>query len=114
MLAFPRRRVTEIDALLRQQFLEWTEDSVITDSGDILAHKYSGFCPASPRILGEYQVASTLTGLFWEVEHDAIYKPSPRLRGITRSIEMREPTANVYAALRHFEDEFERLIEDAE
>lgn len=87
---------------------------MITDNGDILAYKYSGFCASSPVILGEYQIASVLTGLFWEVEHDAIYKPSPRLRGITRSIDMKEPTATVYAALRHFEDEFERLIKEAE
>ncbi|MGH9584156.1 MAG: hypothetical protein ACRD4O_14605, partial [Bryobacteraceae bacterium] len=62
-------------------------------------------------LLGEYQIVSMLKGLFWEVEHSAIYKPSPQLRGIARSLEMKEPIANVHRALRRFEEEFEELVQ---
>jgi hypothetical protein len=61
----------------------------------------------------EIQLVSLLVGLFWEVEHSAIYKPSPRLRGMTKSIEMKRKIAAVETALREFEMEFERLLEEA-
>jgi len=51
-----------------------------------------------------------LIGLFWEVEHSAIYKPSPELRGVPLALGMRTPTEEVYQALKDFEAEFERLV----
>jgi hypothetical protein len=54
-----------------------------------------------------------LTGLFWEVEHSAIYKPSPQLRGVVRSREMKEPIQNVLSALRSFEEKFEELVQQS-
>jgi hypothetical protein len=51
-----------------------------------------------------------LTGLFWEVEHAAIYKPAPDFKGLTESISMRVRTSAVYQALKAFEDEFELQI----
>jgi hypothetical protein len=54
-----------------------------------------------------------LIGLFWEVEHSAIYKPSPQLKGVLASLEMQEPIENVYKALNDFESEFERLVRNA-
>jgi hypothetical protein len=36
-----------------------------------------------------------LTGLFWEVEHSAIYKPDARLSGIADHFGMRERTRDV-------------------
>lgn len=50
-----------------------------------------------------------LTGLFWEVEHSAIYKPDPRLNGIAEDRGMRERTTDVVNALRAFEEQFEAL-----
>jgi hypothetical protein len=50
-----------------------------------------------------------LVGLFWEVEHSAIYKLSPRFKGVTAG--MSEHTMRVYEALKDFESEFERLIQ---
>jgi hypothetical protein len=55
-----------------------------------------------------------LTGLFWEIEHDAIYKPDPELKGVAESLEMRERTGDVLKALQRFEDEFERLLREKE
>jgi hypothetical protein len=89
ILAFPHRRLTEIDVALREPFEKWTPDPVLGEEGEQLAFKYWGHCPASYSITGEYQIVPMLTGLFWDVEHSAIYKPSPELRGITRSLEMK-------------------------
>ena len=50
-----------------------------------------------------------LIGLFWEVEHSAIYKPSPQFKGALAG--MGERTVKVYEVLKEFESEFERLIQ---
>ncbi len=113
VLAFPRSRLNEIDTALRKQFPDWSADPVLGDRGEQLAGKYSGTCVASKQVGGEYQIVSMLTGLFWEVEHSAIYKPSPQLRGMARSLEMKGPIAEVVSALGRFEDEFERLVHEA-
>jgi len=108
VLVFPPSRLAEVDQLLCEQFSSWTSDPFRDEN--VLGHKYYGLCPdASDEIQGEYQVASMLTGLFWEVEHEAIYKPTPSLKGVARSLEMQQHSQDVYRALRNFEDEFERL-----
>jgi hypothetical protein len=53
---------------------------------------------------------SMLIGLFWEVEHSALYKPIPKLKGIDREPEMRQRRSDVYDRLTAFEGEFERLV----
>jgi hypothetical protein len=49
-----------------------------------------------------------LVGLFWDVEHSALYKPTPELRGVARSLAMQERTQEVLRSLTAFEEEFER------
>lgn len=111
VLAFPSNRVIEVDQILRSHFSSWTADSVMDkETGKTLAFKYYGLClEASRTVVCEYQVASMLTGLFWEAEHSAIYKPAPKLKGIARSLTMQDRSSKVYGALKAFEDEFERL-----
>lgn len=115
VLVFPRRRITEVDALLVDKYRGWVADPVrgIEEGDEPLALKYCGYCEASNRVLGEYQVVSMLTGLFWDVEHAAIYKPSPKLRGVIRSLEMRERTHDVLNSLRAFEEEFDGIVQRA-
>ena len=109
VLAFPRSRLAEIDRLLRKEFHAWTPDPV-EDDGEVQAFKYYGYCrPASDKVKGEYQVVSMLTGLFWEVEHSAIYKPDARLGRIALHLGMRQRTKDVVKALRAFEEQFEAL-----
>jgi hypothetical protein len=110
VLAFPRRLVTETDTTLRNLFPEWTSDPVRDDRGEVLAFKYHGFTKASVTVSCEYQVVSMLTGLFWEVEHAAIYKPAPRFRGAALSLRVQEQSANVLRALREFEKGFEEAV----
>ncbi len=109
VLAFPRSRLNEIDSVLRQAeaFKRWTADPVLGDSGATLAFKYFDYCPASSLVRGEYQIVSILTGLFWKVEHSAIYKPSAELRDVAEKISMQNKAQDVLAA---FEEEFERLL----
>lgn len=115
VLAFPRSRLAEIDGELRKQFPDWAADPVPGDDEDDepLAFKYCGFSEASTKVKGEFQIVSMLIGLFWEVEHSAIYKPAPQLKSVHRDFEMRERRGDVYQALRAFEETFERLIRTA-
>jgi hypothetical protein len=53
---------------------------------------------------------SLLTGLFSEVEHDALYKPDPRYKGVAKSLKMQASSWFVLNALRQFENTFENLI----
>jgi ppGpp synthetase/RelA/SpoT-type nucleotidyltranferase len=109
ILVFPRQRIIQADRALREIFDSWTSDPVATEE-QVLALKYHGFCAASQRISGEYQIVPMLTGLFWEVEHSAIYKPAPQLMRAARSLTMQRRSKEVLDALKAFEDEFESLI----
>jgi hypothetical protein len=111
VLAFPRSRLAEVHNLLRAEFRAWTPDPV-KDDGEVQAFKCYGYCKASDRVKGEYQVVSMLTGLFWEVEHSAIYKPDARLAGIGEHLGMQGRTRDVVKALRAFEDQFEALARE--
>ena len=65
VLAFPRSRLTELDGALRKLFPTWNSDPV-EDDGELTAFTYYGYCTASEKVKGEYQIVSMLTGLFWE------------------------------------------------
>lgn len=112
VLIFPRTRLQEVDRLLRRQFPEWHPDHVVQDN-QVLALKYSGYCRNEDRIKAEYQVVPVLTGLFWEIEHSALYKPAPELRGVVSSPEMEARRAAVLSALQAFETEFESIVEQS-
>lgn len=113
VLAFPSGIATEVDKLLRSQFPDWTPKPIKDENGEQLAYKYygqyGGFSQALPC---EYQIVSELIGLFWDVEHAAIYKQTPNFKRLERI--MREQTSAVYLALKAFEDEFERQIQISE
>ena len=112
ILVFPRSRLTEIDGALRRYtpFSSWNSDPV-EDSGELTALTYYGYSKASNKVKGEYQIVSMLTGLFWEVEHSAMYKPAPSLKGVTRSLQMQERYKEVFRALKEFEREFEVAVQ---
>ncbi len=113
VLAFPRSRWTEVNNIFRDRepFKTWSSDPILADgSKEPLVFKYHGHCSRSSEITAELQIAPMLIGLFWEVEHSAIYKPLPRLRAALSEPTIKKGTGDVYAALKNFEDEFERLI----
>src|SRR6185436_18939241 len=87
VMAFPQQRLVDAHAALNSVLREWTADPVpgAVDSDPPLALKYFGKWTAAGRIHAEVQLVSLLVGLFWEVEHSAIYQPNPNLRGVARS-----------------------------
>lgn len=107
VLAFPNSILDEVNDLLLARFHDWTSKPVRADSGAILAPKYFGYChDASGRIRGEYQVVPMLLGLFWEVEHSAMYKFS----AVADSKEMRDLRTKVEEALSNFETGIEKFV----
>jgi hypothetical protein len=104
--------LAEADRQLRKRFPSWTADPVPGDGeqDEPLAFKYFCYCEASDRIRAEFQIVPMLTALFREVEHSVIYKPSPRLKGVARSLEMQQRSRDVLKGLKAFEDEFANLI----
>ena len=75
-----------------------------------LANKWFGKWRSDAKVTAEVQIVQLLIGAFWEVEHSAIYKPSPNLRGAVRSRSVLEKRNAVLFALREFEREFVRVI----
>jgi hypothetical protein len=62
----------------------------------------------SREINAEYQVVPMLIGLFWKVEHSAMYK----FGKVADSKEMQTYRADVQSALLRFETEFESFVEN--
>jgi ppGpp synthetase/RelA/SpoT-type nucleotidyltranferase len=58
VLVFPRSRISDIDGVLRERFSSWTSDPVpgFDDEDAPIALKYYGYCDASSRVRGEYQI----------------------------------------------------------
>ena len=110
VLAFPRTRWLEANDLLRAAFPAW-ESRPMPDpvSATTLVHKYNGFCSPTDQIRAELQISPMLIGQFLDIEHSALYKPSPELE--TAKFLMRDHTNAVFSALQAFDAELERLIQ---
>jgi len=115
VLAFPHHRIEDARQALLPLIQDWVSDPVPSENGEDspIAFKYAGHWDRSGRVRSEIQIVSLLIGLFWEAEHAAIYKPTPNLRGVAKSLEMKQRTGAVITALKEFELEFSRLIESA-
>lgn len=112
ILVFPQRRLNDARRIVAPRISEWIDDPVPGPRREgAVALKYHGFWSQADSVRAEIQIVPLLVGLFWEVEHAAIYKPSPILRGLARSDAMLTRSAAVHAALREFEEEFERQTE---
>jgi ppGpp synthetase/RelA/SpoT-type nucleotidyltranferase len=111
ILAFPKQRVAQCDELVRARFAEWIADPVSggRSSSEILALKYHGLCSPHSAVRSEIQVLSLLIGLFWEVEHGALYKPSPRLVAEVKHEVLQARNDDVIDALLAFEHAFEAV-----
>lgn len=109
-LAFPNRRLQAIADRLRALYPDWTADPA--REGDLfLSHKFHGLSRSDDTLAAEYQVTPMLIGLFWEVEHAAIYKTAPNLRAAVNLPEMRERVSDVYQSLDRFESVFQSMID---
>ena len=113
ILVFPRGLIQRVDTSIKKEFGYWTADHVpgYKEVDDNQALKYYGFCSQEGVVYGEIQIVPMLTGLFWEVEHEAIYKPKPEYRGIANSLQMRERSQEILDAFKAFEEDFESLCD---
>jgi ppGpp synthetase/RelA/SpoT-type nucleotidyltranferase len=111
ILAFPKQRVVQSDEHVRKRFPHWIADPVSggRSNSEILALKYHGLCSEHSAIRSEIQVLSMLIGLFWEVEHGALYKPSYRLASHVKFEELKTRNDDVIDTLLAFEDTFEAV-----
>jgi hypothetical protein len=114
VLVFPRIRLIEVDNALHARFTDWVADPVPIAGGNMLAPKYYGKChDVSHEIQAEYQIVPMLIGLYWQVEHTAIYKPPPLLKSKAGSAPINDLSADVERALLKFEAEFENFVRDS-
>ena len=112
ILVFPRGElINKIDKCIKDHFVSWEADHVpgYKEGDENQALKYFGHCSSDDITYSEIQIVPMLTGLFWKVEHEAIYKPKPEFKSIANSFEMQERTQKVLDALKDFEETFERL-----
>jgi hypothetical protein len=111
VLIFPRGLLDQVNTCITKHFSSWKSDHVpgYKDGDENQALKYYGICSKEEHIYGEIQIVPMLTGLFWKVEHEAIYKPKPEFKNIADSLEMKERTQDVLDALKAFEKTFEML-----
>jgi hypothetical protein len=106
---FPNSRLTEVDTVLRNHFCNWTPEPIKNATGAIQAANYFGYCvEVSGDIHGEYQVVPMLLGLFWQVEHAAMYK----FHAAANSKEMQSHRSAVEKSLIDFENGMERFLRD--
>lgn len=115
VLVFPSYRREQVQTALRPLLSDWTSDPVpgIEPSDAEVAVKYYGRGSSYTALTAELQIVSSLIGSFWEIEHSALYKISPNLQGVLSSPSMKARQRAVLSALRDFEIEFERLIQEA-
>ncbi len=110
IMAFPLSLIQRVNDIVCADFHDWRIDPIKKSDGRILfAHKYDG-CPQNCSIRTEVQVMSLLTGLFSEVEHDALYKPNPKYKSKLVERGMQESLIHVLNALGQFENTFENLV----
>lgn len=107
ILAFPNHRLLEIDETLRQHFNDWMPKPLKDASGVLQAYKYFGHRQSVSReVKGEYQIVPMLLGLFWEVEHSAMYKFPVG----ANSENMKRLRADVERSLAYFEEGIASLL----
>ncbi len=113
VLVFPKSRLESVRTIVRTKYPDWNSDPVITGMPPkFRAWKYYGFCSTSSRVQAELQVVPMLTGLFWQVEHDALYKPRDfALRGAVNKLVIRAHTEQIYDAFEAFEAVLERELQ---
>jgi hypothetical protein len=112
ILTFPQSCFAAAGEIVTKRIPGWLPDHIEAGnpSDAPIALKFHGLWHPDDPFRSEIQIVSLLIGLFWEVEHSAIYKPAPNLRGVARSFAMKSRTAAVLASLQAFEQEFGSLV----
>ena len=109
VLVFPTRRIKDVDKRLRETFPRWRADHIPL-LGVLKRH---GKLHCDDSVKAEYQIAPMLIGLYWSVEHDALYKPNPALRGVEKHPDMRAKRVELERVLIEFEETFQQVVDEA-
>jgi hypothetical protein len=109
VLVFPNARLIEVDNLLREHFHAWTSRPVKDETGAVIAPKYWGYCDkVCNKVRCEYRVVPMLLGLFWDVEHSAMYK----FKAVAESKKMQGHRDLVIQALSQFAGGIEQFVQE--
>jgi len=113
VLVFPNPKLDKVLEIVHANYGDWISDPVIGGTPPrVRAWKYHGYCSTSSKVRAELQVVPMLTGLFWQVEHDAFYKPrDPLLRGAVNKPMVREHAEYVYDAFEALEKVLEQELQ---
>jgi hypothetical protein len=109
ILAFPAELRVRVNETLLAEFPDWTPAPFREPE---LGFKYYGLTPVSPTITAEYQILPSLVGMFWDLEHSAIYKPMPAFAGLREHLDLKEKRARSLQALMDFETEFAKALSE--
>ena len=112
ILVFPNSLIEPVYKTVKSKFTHWTDDPVpgLNDEDEPIAPKFYGHSKISDDIYGEIQIVPMLIGLFWGVEHKALYKPKPEYKSIKKDLEMKELKYNVIGSLNAFQEKFDEIV----
>lgn len=116
ILFFPYSLEKRILNCIQKKYSLWEKDFVtkFNSESEIMIYKYFGKIEAIEGLTCELQIMPLLFSRFLDVEHDVIYKPDPKYKGIERSLEMRKQKTKVLDQLKEFEMQFINLIKQSE
>jgi len=83
-------------------------DPDVASPGELLTYKYSGEIQECPNLIAELQITPMLVGLFWSVEHSAIYKPDESARRAAKLMKAEKDA--VCRALLHFDEKYQQFL----
>ncbi len=116
VLYFPETLKEELHCIIINKYKSWKYEPVMDfEKGkDIIIHKFYGSIEIGPNIISEIQIMPMLYSRFLDLEHDIIYKPDPKYKGIQRSFELKEVKNKVLKQFQQFENVFCELLNQYE
>jgi ppGpp synthetase/RelA/SpoT-type nucleotidyltranferase len=109
VLVFPEDLISEVNRIIVANFSLLESDPILTKKSKIIAHKYYGLVNSDDKFQSEIQIVPMLVGLYWEVEHFALYKQDPSFKGII-SEELENKNEEILNALSEFSAIFENAL----
>jgi len=110
ILVFPVSLITEAGEVITSKFRNWETDH--EKHGDVQILKYDGFLDEDKKIRCEIQLVPMLTGMFWEVEHSALYKPHPKYKNVKEDLKLKRLYTEILNKFAEFEKTFEEVVSE--
>ncbi len=109
---FPSNIKEKIWNIITELYPKFEKDVTVDfdDEKKVIIEKLYGSTDLEPNITIEIQFLSLFYSRFLDIEHDLIYKPDSRYKGVKKSLEMRKQKSEVLNKLKEFEGEFLKII----